>query len=128
MSLTQTFQFHVRQERKGKRVAPGPKLEPRPGRVPRVAKLMALVIRLEGMVRSGEVESYTALARLGHVSTARITQILNLCNLAPDLQEELLHLPPVERGRDPIKLADLQPIAAMLDWRRQRGAWTKLLR
>src|SRR5262249_8965274 len=46
-------------------------------------------------------ENYVALARLGHVSTARITQILNLCNLAPDLQEELLHLPPGGAGAGP---------------------------
>jgi hypothetical protein len=33
------------------------------------------------------------LARLGHVSRARITQIMNLRLLAPDLQEDLLFMP-----------------------------------
>jgi hypothetical protein len=35
------------------------------------------------------------LARLGHVSRTRVTQILNLLHLAPDIQERLLFLPAV---------------------------------
>jgi hypothetical protein len=58
------------------------------GRVPRVARLMALALRLDELVRSGQVASYSALAALGHVTRARICQILNLIHLAPDLQED----------------------------------------
>ena len=97
------------------------------GRVPRVARLMALALRLDELVRTGQVANYSALAALGHVTRARICQILNLIHLAPDIQEALLFLPPMQRGRDPILLADLQPIAAALDWRKQRRLWRKLL-
>jgi len=97
------------------------------GRVPRVARLMALALRLEELVRTGQVASYSALASLGQVTRARICQIMNLLHLAPDIQEALLFLPRTERGRDPILLADLQPIAAMLDWRKQRRLWRQLL-
>jgi len=97
------------------------------GRVPRVARLMALALRLDELVRTGQVASYSALATLGHVSRARISQILNLIHLAPDLQEALLFLPPTQRGRDPIILADLMPIAAACDWRRQRRLWRRLV-
>ena len=96
------------------------------GRVPRVARLMALALRLDELVRTGQVASYSALASLGHVSRARICQILNLIHLAPDIQEALLFLPLTVRGRDPILLADLQPIAAALDWRKQRRLWRQL--
>jgi len=96
-----------------------------PGRVPRVARLMALAIRFEQLLREGVVADYAALARLGHVSRARVTQIMNLLCLAPDLQEALLFLPRTERGRDPIILRDLQPIAAALDWRDQRRLWVQ---
>ena len=48
------------------------------GRVPRVARLMALAIRLEELIASGQVPSYAKLARLAHVSRARISQITNL--------------------------------------------------
>ena len=40
---------------------------------------------------------------IGHVIRARVTQIINLNLLAPDIQEDLLFLPRVERGRDPIR-------------------------
>ena len=51
------------------------------------------------------------LACTAHVSPARIRQIMNLLMLAPDIQEAILFLPRVERGRDPIRLQQLQPIA-----------------
>jgi len=97
------------------------------GRVPRVARLMALALRLDELVRTGQVASYSALASLGHVTRARICQILNLLHLAPDIQEALLFLPPTQRGRDTIILADLMPIAACIDWRKQRRLWRQLL-
>jgi hypothetical protein len=50
---------------------------------------------------------------------------MNLVYLAPDLQEALLFLPRTQRGRDRIILADLQPIAAMMDWRKQRRRWSE---
>ncbi len=95
------------------------------GRVPRVAKLMALALRFESLLRTGEIASYAELGRLGRVTRARICQIMNLTCLAPDLQEALLFLPRTERGRDRIILADLQPIAALLDWRKQRRRWAE---
>jgi hypothetical protein len=98
-----------------------------PGRVPRVARLMALALRLDDLVRTGQVASYSALASLGHVTRARICQILNLLHLAPDIQEALLFLPPTLRGRDAIILADLMPIAAAFDWRKQRRLWRRLV-
>ena len=97
------------------------------GRVPRVARLMALALRLDELVRTGQVANYSALASLGHVTRARICQLMNLLQLAPDIQEALLFLPPTVRGRDAILLADLQPIAAAFDWRKQRRLWGKLL-
>jgi hypothetical protein len=98
-----------------------------PGRVPRVARLMALALRLEELVRTGQVASYSVLASLGQVTRARISQILSLLHLAPDLQEAILFLPPTRRGRDAILLADLMPLAACIDWRKQRRLWRQLL-
>ena len=63
---------------------------------------MALAIRFDRLVQSGEVASYAELSRLGHVSCTRITQIMALLQLAPDVQEEILFLPRVMQGRDPI--------------------------
>ena len=60
------------------------------GRVPRLARLLALAHKMQGLVDRGEVADYSDLARLGGVTTARITQIMNLLRLAPDLQERIL--------------------------------------
>jgi hypothetical protein len=98
----------------------------KPGNIPRVSKLMALAIRMEGLVQRGEVRDYADLARLGYVTRARITQIMNLLNLAPDIQEELLFLPRTIKGRDPIFEKDLRPIVTVPFWQRQRNMWAKL--
>lgn len=97
------------------------------GRIPRVARLMALAIHFEEQLRSGKVRNYAQIAKLGQVTRARVTQIMNLRALAPDIQEALLHLSRVERGRDPICLAQLQPIARTILWSQQRIHWRRLL-
>ena len=94
-----------------------------PGRVPRIAKLMALAIRFDGLIREGKVTDMSELARLAHVTQPRMTQIMNLLHLAPGIQEELLFLPLVTKGRDPIHERMVRPLTAMLDWREQRTAW-----
>ena len=120
----------VMEERPGRPVepaaAPGQPAAQPCGRVPRLARLMALAIRMDGLVRSGEVADYADIARLGHVSRARATQIMNLLLLAPEIQEALLFLPRTERGRDPIREHHIRPIAVILDWSRQREMWRRL--
>ena len=87
---------------------------------------MALAIYLDQLISEGVVTGQAEIARLGHVSRARVTQIMNLLNLAPDIQESILFLPRVETGRDPITERDLRPIAAELNWRKQRRMWAGL--
>ena len=84
---------------------------------------MALAIKFEGLVRSGAVRDYAELARLGHVSRARISQLANLTLLAPDLQEVLLFLPRTVRGRDPITERQVREVAAVAEWGEQRWRW-----
>jgi hypothetical protein len=97
-------------------------------RVPRIARLLALAWHVEELVRSGTVCSYAAAARLGHVSRARLSQILSLLNLAPDLQEHLLFLQRPTRGRQAPALRHVLTVAAALDWHEQRRRWRKLRR
>ena len=96
------------------------------GRVPRIARLMALALRFEQLVRSGAVRDYAELARLGQVSRARITQITSLLHVAPDLQEKILFLPRTQKGRDPIHLDQVRGLTAILDWHTQRRRWTEM--
>ena len=97
-----------------------------PGRVPRVARLLALAHRLDWLLRAGVVKDYAEASRLGHATRARISQIMSLSYLAPDIQEQILFLLRIERGRDPVILHDLLPIAATADWAKQRRLWRRL--
>lgn len=93
------------------------------GRVPRVSRLMALAIRLDQLIRDGVVTDQAELARLGHVSRARLTQVMNLLCLAPDIQEQILFLPETVRGRDAITEKQLRPVASIVSWSKQRRQW-----
>ncbi|MBN1317075.1 MAG: hypothetical protein JXA42_16455 [Anaerolineales bacterium] len=131
MKLKVTKPVHFRQGRRQRKVlehgtAPATQTVEK-GNVSRIARLMALAHRLENLVRQGEVTDYAELARLGYVSRARITQIMNFLWLAPDIQEEILFLARPVKGRDPIRERQIRPIAAILDWRKQRRMWKQLL-
>lgn len=125
-----TFECDVHIDRRGhgarKAIVPGPSPVLEPGRLPKVARWMALAIHCDGLLRDGVIASYRDLAELGNVTRARVTQIMNLLHLAPDIQEALLDLPRTT-GRDPVLLRDLQPIAATLEWRKQRKMWRELV-
>jgi hypothetical protein len=84
---------------------------------------MALAIYYEDLIRKGHVHDYPEIATLGHVTRARVTQIMNLRLGAPDIQEELITLDRVIKGRDSLSLCQFQTIALGIDWRSQRKQW-----
>ncbi len=86
------------------------------GPIPRIARLMALAIRFEGLVRDNKISDYAELARLGRVSRARITQITKLLHLAPDIQEIILFLP----ERKGLNERSLRSVVHRIDWDEQR--------
>lgn len=126
-SLTIERQVHFHRGRRTRKVIePGPPTEPDPtpeGTIPRIARLMALALRFDRLIKAGEVADQADLARLGHVTRARVTQIMNLLQLAPDIQEAILFLPRTVKGRDPIREIMVRPIAAEPNWRKQRQLW-----
>lgn len=118
--------FH--KKRVGKHIAmvegPPPTAPERPkGRLPRITRYMALAIYYEDLIRQGHVHDYAEIATLGHVTRARVTQIMNLRLLAPDIQEELITLDRVISGRDSWSLRRFQSIALECNWRSQRRQW-----
>lgn len=127
--VTVTKQIHFSMHNHGRReIREGPKPIQQvtsEGRLPRVTRLMALAIKIEGLIASGAIADQAAAARLGHVTRARMTQIMNLLLLAPDIREAILNLPPTVRGRDPIVETHLRTIISEVDWRRQRRLWTQ---
>ena len=128
MSEEKQVETLLHKKRDGKRIvlsegkAPQPKRPPI-GRLPRITRYMALAIYYEDLIRQGHVYDYAEIATLGHVTRARVTQIMNLRLLAPDIQEELITLDRVIKGRDSLSLRQFQTIALDNDWRSQRKQW-----
>ena len=92
------------------------------GSIPRVARLMALAIRLEGLVREGTIQDYAEAARIGRVTRARMTQIIKLLDLAPDIQESILFLPPLPHLNE----RNLRPVVAEVAWDDQRRRFQRI--
>ena len=128
-ALTITKEIHFGRAKRGRKVIEegADKKAPNLGRIPRVTRLMALAIHMEELIRQGEVADYAELARLAHVTRARVTQIMNLLHLAPNIQEEILDLPFSTGGHDPVQEPMVRPIAAVPDWRKQRVMWRGLI-
>ena len=92
-------------------------------RVPRIARLMALALKFEQMMREGVVHNYAVLAALGRVSRSRLTQVMNLLNLAPDIQEEILFMTWETAKRCGIHERSVRQLSSQLPWTAQRARW-----
>jgi DNA invertase Pin-like site-specific DNA recombinase len=90
----------------------------------RISRLLALALKMEQMIQEGTVKNYSELARLGQVSVARITQVMNLLHLAPDIQEEIL------LGGTPDRLGEsaVRKLSGIVLWSEQRDRWRESLR
>ena len=99
-----------------------PRLPPQ-GRISRVARHLALAHEIERRIRAGELDDLAHAARAFGLTRARVTQLSNLTLLAPPIQAEILALPPLTVGRDPITERRLRPIVAEPVWERQLGIW-----
>jgi len=123
-----TKEVHFRSMKRGRKElrVGAEEVQPTLGSVPRVSRLLALALYMDDLCRLGEVADYAELARLALVTRARMTQIMSLLLLAPDIQEEILYLPRSDGGRDPIREKAVRPIATVPDWRKQRVMWRDL--
>ena len=88
---------------------------------------MALAIHYQEMLRTGEATDMIELARRAKVSQPRMSQIMALNLLAPDIQTTLLNIPPQSKGKPFLHEKRIRPITAMHDWTNQRFAWQQIL-
>ena len=51
---------------------------------------------------------------------------MNLLSLAPDIQEEILFLPPVTEGRPAVSERHLRQVLKTIVWSEQRERWAEL--
>lgn len=127
--ITKTVKTHFANAHRGRRqikAGPAPVLDLPEGRICRLSRLMALAIHFEGLLQQGGIYSQADLAQLGHVSRPRVTQIMNLLHLAPDIQERILFLPQITSGDDPFPERKVRPILRQWDWEKQRKMWDQI--
>lgn len=100
---------------------PPPKPEPvrRPAKV---ARLLALAHHIEAAIAAGTYRDRADAARQLGVSRPRISQIMDLALLAPDLQEAILFMEAVD-GVEPLWERRLRGIVGDGEWEGQRGRW-----
>ncbi len=129
MLLTITRNFHTTRQRDGRQqLRPGPAPDTPQGKIPRLSRLMALAIHCHELLRTGQTTNQSELARYANITPARLTQILTLLNLAPDIQEDILFLLRTMEGRGEIQEKHVRRIAMELDWHNQREIWSKVQR
>jgi hypothetical protein len=123
------FTTHFFRARKGPDVVfsqepppPPPKTVRRPARI---ARMLALAHRLQQAIDSGEIEDRATLARRFGITRARVTQLLNLTLLAPDIQEQVLALEAVD-GLEPTSERALREVSRQMDWSEQQRVWAEL--
>lgn len=116
------IQFQLRPH--SKKEATAPRAER--GKLPRVAEILALAIGFDDMIQRGLAKDHSDLARLGCISKERISQIMRLVWLAPDIQQEILTLPRTSLGRFHLGEVALRQVASKMLWREQREAWGRL--
>jgi hypothetical protein len=88
----------------------------------RVARMLALAHHLQQAIDNGEIQDRAALARKFGLTRARITHLLNLTLLAPDIQEQVLTLEAVD-GLEPTSERALRDVSCAVEWEEQRRRW-----
>ena len=77
--------------RRGK---PKPPKEPR---TPRVVELLRKAIEWQALLESGDAANQAAIARREGITRARVTQVMGMLRLAPEIQQHVLSLPDMVR-------------------------------
>lgn len=93
----------------------------------RVARVLALAHHIEAGIVSGRWKNASEVSRALGLSRNRLSQVLALLNLAPDLQEQVLFLEAVD-GEEPItEKALFVRVARLANWVEQRAAYGGLI-
>ena len=78
--------------------------------VSRAARMLALAHYVESLIESGQLHGYADAARQLGITRARMSQIMNLLNLSPRMQESFL------LGRVHVSERGLRALVAIPKW------------
>lgn len=118
--FAQTFAFRLEKSRLSLSVAQKPKQRPI-----RVARLLALGHSVERLIADGTYRDYSDAALALGITRARLTQIINLTLLAPEIQEEILFM----RANGKFQVVNeraLRWVARTTEWGEQGKRWREV--
>jgi hypothetical protein len=95
-------------------------------KTPRVVELLRKAIEWQVLLESGEIVNQADIARQEGITRARVTQVMGMLRLAPDIQEKILTSPHSPHRR-PVTERMLRPIGAIADHRDQLREFNKNL-
>jgi hypothetical protein len=125
MTTTKIFtgSLHRVQRGHGKGFAAAPASPPQPVHRPaRIAVMLALAHKVRDAIASGQARDQADVARRLGFTRARVSHLLDLLLLAPDLQEQVLFLKAID-GAEPLSERLLRPLARTRSWEEQRAAF-----
>jgi predicted XRE-type DNA-binding protein len=88
----------------------------------RLTKLLALAHRWNRLILEGSIVNQVEIARIFGISRARVSQIMDLAYLTPEIQEHILF----GKIDEVIPERVVRSITHILIWEKQRGAWRQL--
>jgi hypothetical protein len=100
---------------------------PKAPRTPRVVELLRKALEWQALLESGEVPNQAEIARREGITRARVTQVMGMLQLAPDIQRYILSMPAAVR-RPAVTERALRPIAQISQARDQLEAFQVLLK
>ena len=108
---------------------PGPRGKPKPPKepkTPRVVELLQMALEWQRELDAGEVDTQAEIARREGITRARVTQIMALLRLAPEIQDLILAMPEGV-GRPAISERVLRPLMQLENQMDQAARFRELL-
>lgn len=103
-----------------------PAIPARIPKTPRVVELLRKAIEWQALLESGKIANQAEIAHQEGITRARVTQVLGLLRLAPEIQEKIL-TPAGTFQRRPVTERMLRPIGSIADQRDQLREFHRFL-
>jgi hypothetical protein len=99
---------------------------PREPKTPRVVELLRKAIEWQALLVSGKIANQADIAQREGITRARVTQVIGMLRLAPEIREQILSIPNMAH-RPPVTERMLRPISAITDCNDQVKEFQKSL-
>lgn len=99
---------------------------PKAPRMPRVVELLRKAIEWQALLASGNAANQADIASRDGITRARVTQVMGMLRLAPEIHQHILSMPEMVR-RPAITERALRPIARMHDHKEQKAHFQELV-